>query len=411
MSTTNYSLGKQHSTRLQPQLSKAINQLDSYVRLNGWTGYDPNDIRAHPLIASLIVNRVTSAPTKAIIELFPQVTRRLLRIKPVTHPKAIALFADAYLTLYELTKEDEFRVLAEERLQWLIKNAVPGFSGTAWGFPFDFLGRDRISAGTPSVVITSIAAQALLHGYQILKIPTYLNTAISSCAFITDDLRRFEPNSEHLCFSKVPGVNWYIHNANVMAAATLAKVGTVMDSTEWDQLIIRALNYTIGEQREDGAWYYWGPPSQLNYWIDHYHTGFVLRALDDIYSTKDWDFLLDPLNIGYAYYIHNLFDDDCIPRRTDKKRYPVDIHSCAEAIICLSQLSNRYKDAANKALAVAQWTFEHMRHQSGYFYYRRYPFFTSKIPYMRRGQAWMMAALTQLQKTLPFTHINKKLIE
>ena len=43
------------------------------------------------------------------------------------------------------------------------------------------------------------------------------------------------------------------------------------------------------------------------------------------------------------------------------------------------------------------WTFENMLDSKGYFYFRKGPLLTNKIPYMRWTQAWMFHALTEYQ--------------
>ena len=85
-----------------------------------------------------------SLPTKVLVNLLPLGLRRLLRIQPLPHPKAMALFADAYLTLLDLTGDETYRTLAEGRLSWLREHASPGYSGLAWGLPFDYQGRDFV---------------------------------------------------------------------------------------------------------------------------------------------------------------------------------------------------------------------------------------------------------------------------
>jgi hypothetical protein len=382
------------------RLAGAVSCLDAYVQARAWIGYDPYDLRAHPAFLRLGRHRLTAMPAKAAAHLFPLSLRRLLRVQPVAHAKAMALFADAYLTLWDLTGDAGYRRLAEGRLAWLRENAASGYSGLAWGLPFAYQGRDLVSAGVPGVVITAVAAQAFLHAYQSLDEPPYLESALSACRFLAADVPRYEPDGDRLCFSKMPGVRWHIHNANLMTAAALAAVGRASGTDEWEDLARRAANYSLAEQREDGAWYYWGPPDELMHWVDHYHTGFVLRALDDLLRATGWEDLREPLNRGYAFYTQHLFDGGCIPRLTEASRYPVDIHSCAEAILCLSQLSARYDDALSRVCAVADWTLAHMRHPSGSFLYRRYRWLTIRIPYMRWGQAWMMLALTRLQQAL-----------
>jgi hypothetical protein len=381
-------------------IGQAIAALDNWVRRQNWTGYDPYDLRAHPLYLRLQSQRVTAVATKALVNLFPLLLRRLLRVQPLPHPKAMALFADAYLTQLDMTGDKSYQTLAESRLKWLLEHASPGYSGLAWGMPFAFQGRDFVRTGVPSVVITAIAARAFLHAYQTLREPDYLEAAMSACRFLATDVPRHEPDPDRLCFSKMPGVQWHVHNANIMTAATLACVGRVAGTGEWHSVARRAANYTLAEQRADGAWYYWGPPDRLLYWVDHYHTGFVLRAVHDLLNSTGWSDLHGALDWGYSFYTQHLFEEGGIPRLTDKKRYPVDIHSCAEAILCLTQLGDRYDSARGLASSVAKWTLEHMRHHSGYFYYRRYRWLTLRIPYMRWGQAWMMAALVRLQQTL-----------
>ena len=385
------------------QLANIIVSLDRWVQSHDWVGYDPYDLKAHPLYRCSLKHKATAWPAKAVVNLLPLTLRRLLRIRPQPHAKAMALFADAYLTLFDLTEKAEYRDLAEGRLAWLREHATSHFTGPAWGAPFDYQGRDFIPSNTPSVVITSIAARAFLYAFESLGNREYLDIAVGACRFLVADIPRYQPDADRICFSKMPGVDWYVHNANLMVAATLAMIGRAAGITEWTRLSRRAANYTLAEQREDGAWYYWGPPSPLLHWVDHYHTGFVLRALDDLLSTTGWSDLRPALDKGYIFYTNRLFDD-AKPRLTEASLYPIDIHSCAEAILCLSQLARRYDDALPRAEAVARWTIDNMRHPDGYFYYRRYRWLTVKIPYMRWGQAWMMLALSRLQQVLTAEH-------
>lgn len=390
----------------QHQLARLEGHIDAlarYVEQRSWIGYDPYDLKAHPLYLRLIRRRLTAVPAKAAVNLFPLALRRLLRVHPLPHAKAMALFAEAYLNRFDQTGDSSYRRLAEDRLRWLRQNHTPGFSGLAWGLPFNFQGRDWVAAGTPSVVITTIAANSFLHAWQSLGNSTWLDAAVSACHFLATDIPRYQAKDGGLCFSKMTGVQWNVHNANLMVAATLAKVGQAAGRSEWESLVEQAARYTLSAQRDDGSWYYWGPPNPSMRWIDHYHTGFVLRALDDLRAATGWTRLDLPLEQGYQFYTQRLFDSDNAPRLTDKSRYPIDIHSCAEAIWCLSQLSGQFDDALERALNVTQWTLNKMRHPDGYFYYRQYRWGLIKIPYMRWGQAWMFASLTHLQKTLQST--------
>jgi len=77
-------------------------------------------------------------------------------------------------------------------------------------------------------------------------------------------------------------------------------------------------------------------------------------------------------------------------------KWPVDIHNQSQGIITFSELKFFNTDYLNFANTIAKWTIENMQDKSGYFYFRKYPYFTNKISYMRWGQAWMFLALTEL---------------
>jgi hypothetical protein len=54
-------------------------------------------------------------------------------------------------------------------------------------------------------------------------------------------------------------------------------------------------------------------------------------------------------------------------------------------------LLKKHQSLANK---VMDWTIKNMQHPSGYFYYQKKKYFSSRIPYMRWAQAWMFYAMS-----------------
>jgi hypothetical protein len=74
----------------------------------------------------------------------------------------------------------------------------------------------------------------------------------------------------------------------------------------------------------------------------------------------------------------------------------VDIHNQAQGIITFAQLKDYHPEYLDFAHIIARWTIENMQDRSGYFYYRKYPLFTNKIPYIRWSQGWMMVALSEM---------------
>jgi rhamnogalacturonyl hydrolase YesR len=167
------------------------------------------------------------------------------------------------------------------------------------------------------------------------------------------------------------------------------------------------MNFSVDEQNADGSFYYWSlREAQIPHMtettlktIDHYHTGFVLRSLHSIYHVTGEKWVFQSLEKGYRFYRDHLFEDRRIPKLKPDFIYPVDIHSCAEAILCLSTLSDLFPEAIEYATNVFRWTIANMQDKDGHFYYRKTEGKTNKIPYIRWGQAWMMRALTKLLET------------
>jgi hypothetical protein len=103
---------------------------------------------------------------------------------------------------------------------------------------------------------------------------------------------------------------------------------------------------------------------------------------------------------GYNYYKKTFFLPLGAPRYYHNKLFPVDIHCCAQGIITHAIFGN-----LEEAEKIANWTLEHMFDaKKGFFYYRKYPSYPIKIPFIRWGQAWMFYALAKL-------HLAKALLQ
>jgi hypothetical protein len=313
----------------------------------------------------------------------------------------MALFASAYLRLYRSIGSEEYRIKGINLLEWLLNNRSPEYINNAWGPPYAYSGRDNLPFGTPTTVIVCVAIQALLDGYEILKDDRYLIAAEGACRFLLEAIPRIESSDGSICFSKAPHVNWYIHNSNIYVATMLVKTSRYVNNSNWSEIARRAVNHTIAHQQGNGSWFYWSPPSRVIKWIDNYHTGFILRCLHDLLRESDWLELKAPLIKGLEFYLSKMFTKQGIPKYTERSTYPIDIHGCAEAIFCLSQLRDLFPQSEKVSRCVFNYTNTRMRDSSGYFYYRDYSWMRVKIPYMRWGQAWMMRALVEYMENTP----------
>lgn len=377
-------------------IAESVKLLDWWVENNGWEGYDPYDVKGSIIFLNMEKNAFTRYVSHTFADFFPSQLRTLLRTSKTINSKAMGLFASGYLNLYSKSGDRQYLEKAEYCLDWLEKNSCTGYSGYCWGYPFDWQSKVFIPKNTPSSVVTTIVAKAFLDMYELTKDDNCLQIAQSSCEFIVNDLNIDILDERRVCFSYTPVDNFHVHNANLFSASLLCKVGSILDLNDYMDLSSKAVEYTLGEQNSDGSWYYWGPPDKLLYHIDNYHTGFVLRSLYEIYKTTGDMKIKKALDKGYKYYVDNLFHNGTVPKLTNNKLYPIDIHSCSEAIICLSSLSNEYPHSKKMIADVSTWILDNMQDEKGYFYYRKYQNRTVKIPYMRWGQAWMLNALSCL---------------
>ncbi len=78
----------------------------------------------------------------------------------------------------------------------------------------------------------------------------------------------------------------------MLAASVISRVYKITCDEELADFVRKLVDFTVGYQRGDGAFYYWAPPHKFDKKImdriDNYHTGFVLESLrtikDDLLS-------------------------------------------------------------------------------------------------------------------------------
>jgi len=383
----------------------AIEKLDRWIYTNGWSGYDPYDILGTPTILSILkiknpALREIRLPVVAFVRMFPKASRRLLKVKTTVNAKAMALFASGYLNLYKYFRKEEYLDRALACLNWLEKNFSKGYSGCCWGYPFDWQGLVFFPKGTPSGVVSSIAGHAFLDAYELLDKKKYLNIPEKVCDFIINDLNKKE-NENRLCFSYTPLDDSEVHNANLWCASLLARVASHTNNNLFKATAVKAVNFALNDQKDDGSWRYFSTrfarqKGIRDNFIDNFHTGFVLECLqtcDENISSLD---VKESIQKGVEFYVKRLLLKESIPKMRPDSLYPIDIHSCAQAIITLVKLSNmksRYRQIAEK---VALWAIKNMQSREGFFYYRIYRWGADRTPYIRWGQAWMLLALSTL---------------
>jgi hypothetical protein len=155
-----------------------------------------------------------------------------------------------------------------------------------------------------------------------------------------------------------------------------------------------AMEYSCHGQLADGAWYYGEDP--MYHWIDNFHTGYNLDSLKRYTKYSGDETWRENLTRGFQYFKAHFIDPDGCPRYYSNRRQPIDIQGAAQVIDTLALFSDEDPASLDLAVAVAQWTIQHMQDPDGHFYYRSYPLITAKVPMIHWGQATMFRALAHV---------------
>lgn len=388
-------------------LEQAHDDLLQWCRRHNFAGYDPFDglnsgvLQATPFKHSRTARLVWTQ----VIKRSPINLRPLALIQPQKNPKGLALFALAALSRYRRLKTPEARNEARSLLDNLLQSQIPGYSGMAWGYSFDWQSRNFFAPeGTPMIVPTAFAVRALLDGQETLSDNRYLEAARSSCEFILKDLKRTvsDEGQGELCFSYSPLDETKVFNASLFAAETLACVGARVGDAEFsdaaNDLALRAARYVVRRQNDDGSWFYGAGANQR--WVDSFHTAYVLLSIARIMKcVRGARMDLEPaLERGYRFWRDRFFLADGWPKYYHDKLYPADAHAAATAIITFVELQELDCQALPQAELVAAWTIRNLRDSRGYFYYQRQRFYTVRTPFMRWTQAWTLYGLARLME-------------
>ncbi|MEX2566537.1 MAG: delta-aminolevulinic acid dehydratase [Cyclobacteriaceae bacterium] len=380
---------------MNTKIIESFDKLSEYCLREEFKGYDPYDS-----LNSRFFNRI---PVLSKLPLAKLVWTQLFKRSPVNlrpyvgidkeyNPKALGLFLSAYCNLYKVDPKEENLSKINFFGQQLIDLQNRDWSGSCWGYNFDWQSRAFFQPkNTPTVVATTFIGCALMDAFYITGDQRYLQTARSACDFILKDLNRTYDENEDFSFSYSPLDRSVVFNASLLGARLLSYVYASTNEKILAEEAKRAVAFACKNQKDNGSWSY--GTFNFHQWIDNFHTGYNLECIADYMKhTGDSDFE-DHLTKGFTFYIRTFFTEDGIARYYSNSTYPIDIHAPTQLIITLKKLGKfeEYRELAEKVL---YWTIDNMQSPSGFFYYQINKYFTSKIPYMRWAQAWMFLALS-----------------
>ena len=373
----------------------ALRLLD-YCDASGWAGYDPYDGLNSKLFAAVpfLDFRFPRLAFMQLLKKSPVNLRPLLLVPKTQNPKAIALFLSACLNLSKCGIARPRRIV-EHMIERLIALRSPGFPSSCWGYSFPWQTRTvAVPAHAPNLVCTVFVAGALLDAYEQCADARLLKMAASTANYILHELYWTEGDSAAGFSYPVPNLHNQVHNANLLGAALLARVHKHTGDSRLLDAALRVARYAVANQRPDGSWPYGESRSQR--WIDNFHTGYNLCALQSIGEDGRTGEFQPYVKRGFDFYRAHFFREDGAPSYFHDRAHPVDIHSVAQSIITLLRLRDLHPGNSRLASTVFDWAMKHMWDERGYFYYRVFPWFTNKISYMRWSQAWMLLAISTL---------------
>ena len=383
---------------------EAIVALDYWTRQRAWIGFDPYDCR--DTVLCRLADRLPwllGYPLRRVVEpvtfRYAPASLRVLRARPKWNAKAAGLFVSSYARLSAIDDGLPWMQYALQCAESLLGAAEPGYHGPCWGYPFDWRSVKFIPKGTPSVVVTTTCGNGFWDLFQRTSDEQYLDQCRGICEFICRDLNRRRFAADRICFSYTPIDDYLVHNANLMAAEFLVRIGNAVGNAHWQELGRQAAEYALSEQNDDGSLFYWGKdwPRNKNH-RDIYHSGFEIRSLWNLWKLTDASRFQQATDRYLDFFVKSYLREDGMPMRLpgDFDHPTVNIHGCAEAILCLATILKDYPDVLGDMQRVTEWSLEHMQNSDGSWAYevnRRGRI--DRMAYMRWGQAWMFRALVE----------------
>jgi hypothetical protein len=377
------------------KILESFRKLSAYCSEQEFKGYDPYDGLTSPFFRSLpgiSKNRFARLVWIQGFKKSPVNFRPLVGIRKEYNPKALGLFLSSYVVLYKSENNKDYLEKIKFFAEKILELATPGYSGQCWGYNFDWESRAFfLPKYTPTIVVSSFVANALLDAFEVIPDERFLKAARSTCDFILKDLNRSSDDKGNYILSYSKFDNSSVYNASLLGSRLLARVSSLTGETELAVEAKKSVEYICNCQNPDGSWSYGKLP--FHQWIDNFHTGFNLECISDYIKYSGDNSYSANVEKGLEYYLKTFFTPEGISKYYNTSVYPVDIHAPAQLVVTLSRMR---RFAQNKDLIdrVLNWTIDNMQSRKGYFYYQVSKHYTVKIPYMRWSQAWIFYGLS-----------------
>lgn len=317
--------------------------------------------------------------------------RTICNVPARRNPKGVALFILGLLEDFRRTNEQHYLEQALELGDWLIRQQCDkkAWQYSCWGYHFDWNARAFfVEKGKPNIITTIYVAQSLYRLWQATGNNKYLEPAADAANFIVNKLYIAEDGCHY--FAYIPGEKAFVHNASLWGAAWVSNIAKITEDKEYAELALKVARQSVRDQRNDGAWVYGALPHHQ--FVDGFHTGYNLEALHIIRSSLATNEFDAAIHKGLEYYKKSLLEKDGTAKYYNNNKYPLDMHSVAQAVLTLLKLGD--KEDLSLAGRVIKRSVETMyMPEKQRFAYQKHKFFTNKINYIRWTQAWVYYSL------------------
>ena len=223
------------------------------IRSQNYVGYDPYDVLNSKWLSNSKLKYFNILATQMFVH-SPFNFRGLVSVRQSHNPKAIALILSSICRLHYF-KISDFSKEINQLALLLIKIR----SKNSRIFHGDIISHGKIKFAYLRETLHNckyfFVANSLLDAYCITKEDLFLKVALNSKDFILNDLNITEFDDD-ICFSYTPYDSNLCHNANVLGAALLARLGQYSGDKELFYISKKAINFTVKRQDSDGKWSY-----------------------------------------------------------------------------------------------------------------------------------------------------------
>ena len=385
------------------------NNLFEYFRRLKHKGLDPDVILGSPKLRALIYDKnkiIRRIKASFWRRLFTYFGKRVIFLfepfkKDYYHIKAICLYLMAKIELDTFDKDEE----GEELLKILDSFRIPGTYLFSYPFPPHYYG-EGYSINSQFSVILSFVAELFFKLYNKYTEEKYLIYFKNVVEAIVNTIPIHIKNNDEICFYYDNVSRYFVHNANLLVVEMITKYNYLFNEhdrfNEFNSLIEKGLNYSLNDYKRTSSYYYSGEETR-NKSIDNYHTGYVLRSINEINKYRNNKLqvgnLIIEINKLLEYYIRTFVKTGFYIYKW--KLETIEAHSLAESILVYSLFYNKidektrkfYLKKINRTIKIL---YKDKKFVNSITTCIGIPIISDNLDYIRWAQAWMLYALSNL---------------